>query len=55
MAHWIRFKYNNAIHIGIENNYKIDIYDGDMFNTPVKQDTSINKEDITLLNPCKPS
>jgi len=55
MAHWIRFKYNNAIHIGIENNDKINVYDGDMFNNPVRQDESINKEDIILLNPCMPS
>lgn len=55
MANWIRFEYNNSVHIGITDNNKIGIYDGDMFNSPVKTNDSIDIDQAILMNPCNPS
>ena len=55
MAHWIRFDYKNNECIGIQKGKKIEIYNGDIFNNPLKTEIVIDINETTPLNPCNPS
>tara|TARA_B100001057_G_scaffold144905_1_gene144783 strand:- start:1285 stop:2052 length:768 start_codon:yes stop_codon:yes gene_type:complete len=55
MSNWIRFKSNNIESFGELIEDKIIRYEGDMFDHPIKTDQIFDKNNIQLLNPCKPS
>ena len=55
MAHWIKFKHKDAIHMGILNDKEIECYEGDMFNNPSDTGKRINLDEVELVNPCNPS
>ena len=55
MAHWIKFKHKDVIHIGILNDQEIECYEGDMFSNPSNTGKRINLDEVELINPCDPS
>ena len=55
MAHWIKFKHKDAIHMGILNDREIECYEGDMFSNPSDIGKRINLDEVELINPCNPS
>jgi len=55
MSNWIRFKSNNKESFGELIGDEIIRYEGDIFNHPTKTDHVLDKNDVQLLNPCKPS
>jgi 2-keto-4-pentenoate hydratase/2-oxohepta-3-ene-1,7-dioic acid hydratase in catechol pathway len=55
MSNWIRFTKNKISSFGLLENDIVTVYEGDMFNKPLKTDTTFKVEDVTIVNPCKPS
>jgi 2-keto-4-pentenoate hydratase/2-oxohepta-3-ene-1,7-dioic acid hydratase in catechol pathway len=55
MSNWIRFTNNKISSFGLIENNIVTVYDGDMFNNPSKTDVRLKVEDVTIVNPCKPS
>ena len=55
MSHWIRFTENNKDSFGILDGNDITVYEGDIFNDPIKSNLKLKLEDVTIINPCKPS
>ena len=55
MSHWIRFTQNNNESFGTLDGNDITVYEGDLFNKPIKSDLMLKLEDVTIINPCKPS
>ena len=55
MSNWIRFTSNNEESFGVLIGDEIIRYEGDMFHHPMKTDHVLDKSDVQLLNPCKPS
>ena len=55
MSHWIRFTENNKESFGILDGNDITVYEGDIFNDPIKSNLKLKLEDVTIINPCKPS
>ena len=55
MSHWIRYTENNKESFGILDGNDITVYEGNIFNDPIKSNLKLKLEDVTILNPCKPS
>jgi 2-keto-4-pentenoate hydratase/2-oxohepta-3-ene-1,7-dioic acid hydratase in catechol pathway len=55
MSNWIRFTNNKISSFGLIENNIVTVYEGDMFNNPLKTDVTLKVEDVTVVNPCKPS
>ena len=55
MSHWIRFTENNKESFGILDGNDITVYEGNIFNNPIKSNLKLKLEDVTIKNPCKPS
>jgi 2-keto-4-pentenoate hydratase/2-oxohepta-3-ene-1,7-dioic acid hydratase in catechol pathway len=55
MSNWIRFTNNKISSFGLIENNIVTVYEGDMFNNPSKTDVRLKVEDVTIVNPCKPS
>ena len=55
MSHWIRFTENNKESFGILDGNDITVYEGNIFNDPIKSNLKLKLEDVTIINPCKPS
>ena len=55
MSHWIRFTQNNKESFGTLDGNDITVYEGDLFNKPIKSNLKLKLEDVTIINPCKPS
>jgi 2-keto-4-pentenoate hydratase/2-oxohepta-3-ene-1,7-dioic acid hydratase in catechol pathway len=55
MSNWIRFTNNKISSFGMLEDNIITVYEGDMFNNPLKTDLTLKIEDVTIVNPCKPS
>jgi len=55
MSHWIRFTENNKESFGILDGKDITVYEGNIFNDPIKSNLKLKLEDVTIINPCKPS
>ena len=55
MSNWIRFTNNKINSFGVLEDNIITVYEGDMFNNPSKTDITLKVDDVTLINPCKPS
>ena len=55
MSNWIRFTNNKINSFGLIENNIVTVYEGDMFNNPSKTDVRLKVEDVTIVNPCKPS
>jgi 2-keto-4-pentenoate hydratase/2-oxohepta-3-ene-1,7-dioic acid hydratase in catechol pathway len=55
MSNWIRFTHNKISSFGLIENNIVTVYEGDMFNNPLKTDVTLKVEDVTVVNPCKPS
>lgn len=55
MSNWIRFTNNKISSFGVLEDNIVTVYEGDMFNSPSKTDVTVKLEDITIVNPCKPS
>ena len=55
MSNWIKFINNNTESFGTLKRDKISIYDGDMFNNPTLTGQEIDRQDVQIINPCKPS
>ena len=55
MSHWIRFTQNNKESFGTLDENDINVYEGDLFNNPTKLHLKLKLEDVTIINPCKPS
>jgi len=55
MSNWIRFTNNKISSFGLIENNIVTVYEGDMFNNPSKTDVRLKAEDVTIVNPCKPS
>ena len=55
MSNWIRFTNNKISSFGILKDNIVTLYEGDMFNNPLKTDVTLKAEDVTIINPCKPS
>ena len=55
MSHWIRFTENNKESFGILDGNDITVYEGNIFNNPVKSNLKLKLEDVTIINPCKPT
>ena len=55
MSHWIRFTENNKESFGTLDGNDITVYEGSLFNDPIKSNLKLKLEDVTIINPCKPS
>ncbi len=55
MSNWIRFTNNKINSFGNLRIILSLVYEGDMFNNPLKTDLTLKVEDVTVVNPCKPS
>tara|TARA_B100000900_G_scaffold96052_1_gene79113 strand:+ start:1035 stop:1802 length:768 start_codon:yes stop_codon:yes gene_type:complete len=55
MSNWIRFTSNNEESFGVLIGDEIIRYEGDMFHHPMKTNHILDKNNVQLLNPCKPS
>ena len=55
MSNWIRFTKNNEESFGTINGNDITMYDGSLFDNPIKTNFKLKLEDVSLINPCKPS
>ena len=55
MSNWIRFTKNNKEFFGTLNRNDITVYNGDLFDNPTETDLKFKIEDVSLVNPCKPS
>ena len=55
MSHWIRFTENNKESFGTLDGNDITVYEGSLFNNPTKSHLKLKLEDVTIINPCKPS
>jgi 2-keto-4-pentenoate hydratase/2-oxohepta-3-ene-1,7-dioic acid hydratase in catechol pathway len=55
MSNWIRFTHNKINSFGLLEDNIVTVYEGDMFNNPLKTDVTLKVEDVTVVNPCKPS
>jgi len=57
VAHWARFRDKvNAEGFGLlQDNGRISVYYGDMFNNPTPAGATVSLSDITLLSPTRPS
>ena len=55
MSNWIRFTHNKINSFGLLEDNIVTAYEGDMFNNPLKTDVTLKVEDVTVVNPCKPS
>jgi 2-keto-4-pentenoate hydratase/2-oxohepta-3-ene-1,7-dioic acid hydratase in catechol pathway len=55
MSNWIRFTHNKINSFGLLEDNIVTVYEGDMFNNPFKTDVTLKVEDVTVVNPCKPS
>ncbi len=55
MSNWIRFTNNKISSFGVLEDDIVTVYEGDMFNSPLKTDVTLKLEDVTIVNPCKPS
>ena len=55
MTNWIRFTNNKISSFGLIENNIVTVYEGDMFNNPSKTYVRLKVEDVTIVNPCKPS
>lgn len=55
MSNWIRFTNNKINSFGVLEDNIITVYEGDMFNNPSKTEITLKVDDVTLINPCKPS
>ena len=57
MEKWARFAISGDIKFGkISNNGEdIIIYEGDLFNNPLKTNDSVSIDSVSLLSPCSPS
>ena len=55
MSNWIRFTHNKINSFGLLEDNIVTVYEGDMFNDPFKTDVTLKVEDVTVVNPCKPS
>tara|TARA_B100001059_G_scaffold224335_1_gene250280 strand:- start:181 stop:948 length:768 start_codon:yes stop_codon:yes gene_type:complete len=55
MSNWIRFTKNNKESFGTLNGSDIHVYKGNLFDKPTETELKLNIEDVTLINPCKPS
>ena len=55
MSHWIRFTENNRESFGTLDGNEITVYEGNLFDGPIKSNLKLKLEDVTIINPCKPS
>ena len=55
MSNWVRFTNNNSEYIGTLSGEEVTVYEGDMFNSPLKTETKFKVSNINLKNPCSPS
>ena len=55
MSNWIRFTNNKINSFGVLDDNIVTVYEGDMFNNQSKTDVTLKVEDVTVVNPCKPS
>ena len=55
MSHWIRFTENTKESFGILYGNDITVYEGNIFNDPIKSTIKLKLEYVTIINPCKPS
>ena len=55
MSNWIRFTHNKISSFWLIENNIVTVYEGDMFNNPSKTYVRLKVEDVTIVNPCKPS
>ena len=55
MSHWIRFTENKKESFGTLDGDDITVYEGNLFNDPIKSNLKLKLEDVTVINPCKPS
>ena len=55
MSHWIRFTENNNESFGTLEGNDITVYEGNLFNDPIKSNRKLKIKDVTVINPCKPS
>ena len=55
MSHWIRFTENNKESFGTLDGNDIIVYEGNLFNDPTKSNLKLKLNDVTVINPCKPS
>jgi 2-keto-4-pentenoate hydratase/2-oxohepta-3-ene-1,7-dioic acid hydratase in catechol pathway len=56
---WLRFLHNNASAFGCieggSDTYKVRVFSGNMFATPVSTETLLELHDLEILPPCAPS
>ena len=55
MSHWIRFTENNNEAFGTLDGNDITVYEGNLFNNPIKSNRKLKLKDVRVINPCKPS
>jgi 2-keto-4-pentenoate hydratase/2-oxohepta-3-ene-1,7-dioic acid hydratase in catechol pathway len=55
MSNWIRFTNNKISSFGVLEDNTVTVYEGDMFDSPLKTNVTLKLEDVTIVNPCKPS
>ena len=55
MSHWIRFTENNNESFGTLDGNDITVYEGNLFNNPIKSNRKLKLKDVRVINPCKPS
>ena len=53
--HWLRFKYQDAVHFGILDGDTIEIYEGDMFNRATRTAQTVSLDRVKLLMPTVPT
>ncbi len=55
MANWIRFEYNNDIHLGLLNDGQVSIYEGELFDSPQATGESVSEDQVKILAPFTPN
>ncbi len=55
MTYWIRYSYENNVHIGKLTDGSIEPFCGDMFNHPQATGSSVALDAVEILTPCVPS
>ena len=55
MSNWIRFRKDNIESFGTIHGDDITVFEGDMFDNPIRTNLQIKLQEINLINPCIPS
>src|SRR5438105_1502412 len=55
MAHWVRFEHTGRIAFGTLNGREINVYDGNLYESPRATGQTLALDAVRLLTPCVPT